>query len=80
MLRVTSLWIRLTLLETYNYFPLNIHIELSPPGWGYASIWEMGVYMALYGDTTKPRVFGVHNKPHCLLLIGLYELLDNPTT
>ena len=31
MLRVTSLWIRLTLLETYNYFPLNIHIELSPP-------------------------------------------------
>ena len=31
MLRVTSLWIRLTILETYNYFPLNIHIELSPP-------------------------------------------------
>ena len=30
MLRVTSLWICLTLLETYNYFPLNIHIELSP--------------------------------------------------
>ena len=52
----------------------------SVPRWGYASIWEMGVYMALYGETTKPRVFGVHNKPHCLLLIGLYELLDNPTT
>ena len=30
MLRVTSLWIRLTILETYNYFHLNIHIELSP--------------------------------------------------
>jgi hypothetical protein len=30
MLRVTSLWIRLTILETYNYFQLNIHIELSP--------------------------------------------------
>jgi hypothetical protein len=31
MLRVTSLSIRLTILETYNYFPLNMHIELSPP-------------------------------------------------
>ena len=31
MFRVTCLWIRLTLPETYNYFPLNIHIELSPP-------------------------------------------------
>ena len=31
MFSVTSLLIRLTILETYNYFPLNIHIELSPP-------------------------------------------------
>ena len=31
MLRVTSLWIRLTILKTYYYFPLNIHIKLSPP-------------------------------------------------
>ena len=31
MLRVTSLSIRLTILETYNYFPRNMHIELSPP-------------------------------------------------
>ena len=30
MLRVTSLRIRLTILEAYNYFPLSIHIELSP--------------------------------------------------
>jgi hypothetical protein len=29
MLRVTSLWIRLTIPKTYDYFPLNIHIELS---------------------------------------------------
>jgi hypothetical protein len=31
MLIVTSFLIRLTLLETYNYFPLNIYIELSVP-------------------------------------------------
>jgi hypothetical protein len=31
MLRGTSLWIRLTQPEAYTYFPLHIHIELSPP-------------------------------------------------
>jgi hypothetical protein len=28
-------------------------------GWGYAHIWEMGVYMALYGDAATPRGFWV---------------------
>ena len=42
-------------------------------GWGYAHIWEMVVSMALYGDATTPRVFGVLKKPHSLLLLEKTE-------
>ena len=38
-------------------------------GWSYAPIWEMGVSMALYGDATTPRVFGLTKIEHSLLLI-----------
>jgi len=45
-------------------------------GWGYAPIWEMGVSMALYGDAATPRVFGVTEKPHSLLLTEK-DILEN---
>ena len=51
---------------------LNIHkfFVTSVPGWGYAPILKMGVSMALYGNASTPRDFGVLKKPHSLLLIN----------
>jgi hypothetical protein len=43
-------------------------------GWGYAHIWEMGVSMALYGDATTTRVFGLTKTDHSILLIWYVRL------
>jgi hypothetical protein len=38
------------------YMDFNFCVT-SVTGWGYAPMWEMGVYMALYGDAETPQVF-----------------------
>jgi hypothetical protein len=47
-------------------------------GWGYAHIWEMGVSMALYGDTTtlKQEPVGRHVAPlgHVILVLATSRL------
>jgi len=47
----------------------SMSCDVRRKGWGYAHIWEMGVSMALYGDAATPRVFGLTNTEHTLLLI-----------
>ena len=55
MLRVTSLLIRLTILETYNYFPLNIHIELSPPPPSPHQTYKLNKAISLGLQTLNPQ-------------------------
>jgi len=50
-----------------NFWKFNIFVT-SVPGWRHVLIWEMGVSMALYRNTTTPRVFGVPTTEHSLLL------------
>jgi hypothetical protein len=52
-------------LNCFEFFNLFVTSVL---GWGYAPIWEMGVSMALYGNTATPQVFGVHEMSPSLLL------------
>jgi hypothetical protein len=50
----------------FNFFVTSVS------GWGYAPIWEMGVYMDYMVPSFPPWVFGVHKTDHSLLLFVLF--------
>jgi hypothetical protein len=54
-----------------------IFVTSDERGWDYAHIWEMGVFMALYGDAATPRVFGFTKMSPSLLLLILVKMHGN---